>query len=81
MSDKAADLSEFEAQMRRNGPMCSIATIREQLTADQKRNLDAAFGSEAIYASVIARVLGNWGHRVKADTVNRHRRGECACSR
>lgn len=70
------DLSEFE------GPgvvRCPLALA--ELPDEQASKLAAAMASPRIKGTRIAAVLNGWGHKVSADSIQRHRRGACACGR
>ena len=64
----------------RVGPQCAIKRIAGALTpaehADLSKALELGLPAAAISRALIAR-----GHKVKPETINRHRRGECACDR
>lgn len=76
------DLSEFiEASKARKVP-CGVAAVLAQLEEtdpDRAEALRAALGTEHIKGSAVSRVVGGWGYRLPQGTVQRHRRGVCAC--
>jgi hypothetical protein len=53
----------------------------EELDAEQRDKLLAAMArpKEDIPGTVVAKVVTNWGFRLTADSVQRHRKGDCAC--
>ncbi len=76
------DLSEFVPTRR--GPPCRLSPTALEvsgLTDDQRIKLQAALDSRLIQGTRIAAVVTEWGYRVPAETVNRHRRGICSCDR
>lgn len=75
------DLSEFISETAHAGPRCMFTRILPKLADEQRGALEAAFVAEDITAAAITRVLARWGHRMDAQTVNRHRKGECRCGR
>lgn len=83
------DLSEFVARLRYQGLVCTVALIIRGLPADRATNLRAALETPTIPSRVIAEVVSEWlasgaiegKSRIAAETVNRHRRGGCACQK
>lgn len=74
------DLSEFEAEQRvSNRAQCRLGALLAALPEDQRAKLEAALSDGVLRHTSIARVLARWGHRIAADSVARHRRGQCAC--
>ena len=73
-------LDEARAQTRKPGTACSIATIREAL-GDEAAELDAmlALPKEDLPTSAILRALRARNLVLAADTLGRHRRGDCQC--
>lgn len=78
---KAVDLSEFEAAGKPKGPMCSVKVALALLDKERSAKLAAALVTTGITTSQICRVLDGWGQPVGINTIQRHRRGECACGR
>ena len=72
------DLSEFEAQVGRQGPKCAMSRLR--LKPRQQLELTAAI-ERGIPSSAISKVLRKWGYNVSDGTLARHRRGLCGCGR
>lgn len=68
-------------QARRKGPPCTVALILAELDAKDRDVLEAVLTDKAVQGTTIARVLTAEGHRVASNTVQKHRRRECACSR
>lgn len=73
-------LDEARAQTRKPGTVCSVATIREAL-GDEAAELDAmlALPKEDLPTSAILRALRARKFVLVADSLGRHRRGECRC--
>ena len=61
------------------GPKCSIAKVREELDPHSMADLEAALASPIVTAAAIVRGLKALGFQVRAQTVLRHRKRECAC--
>ena len=80
--EAAIDLSDFVPTRR--GPPCRLspsALEASGLSDEQRSKLSAAMESWLIQGTRIAAVVTEWGYRVPAETVNRHRRGVCQCGR
>lgn len=61
------------------GPRCSVAAVLDgNPEADQ---INAALKDRDIPGSVIAKALTDIGAKVRAEAVQRHRRGACDCNR
>jgi hypothetical protein len=67
-------LSEFRAKKR----ACLIASL--DLTPEQREKLDAAMDEPSISTNTIWNVVsGDWGVKVAANTISKHRRKQCTC--
>jgi hypothetical protein len=65
-----------------NRAQCSIAKLLEgALTKANAQDLRDALANQDLPSAAISRGLDAVGHRVSALTVQRHRRGSCACPR
>lgn len=64
----------------RKGPPCSVSTLLRQLDADDRAAVQAALDGPQSHAH-IARTLRKHGHPIGDNTIQRHRRAECACGR
>lgn len=65
----------------RKGPPCTIATLYDTMPADKAavlRELLARHHSQTP-GTTIARTVQAEGYHVSHETVQRHRRGDCAC--
>lgn len=58
---------------------CTVAKILTTLPKDDHGLLSAALANDEFLASQIGRALRMEGHKVRDDSVRRHRRGECNC--
>lgn len=68
-----------EAQYDTQPSSCVVVAIAQQLTIDQRADLNEALADPLIYGSTIAKVLSNWGYKVSETTVRKHRRHGCLC--
>ena len=68
----------FAEGSQRNGPKCSISTLRKNLSEIDRAEFDAACEDGTPFA-VIARVMRARGFAVTGNTVQRHARHDCAC--
>lgn len=67
------------ANTRQPGGTCTVATTRSVLDPELATELDTLIADPSVPCSAIARALESLGHRIKQDTLQRHRRGDCAC--
>lgn len=68
-----------ETRERVRGPSCTLGQIRAELPPDELAFLDEILADRSASASRIARALAKIGQPVRPQTVQRHRRGDCAC--
>ncbi len=61
--------------------MCAVGSSRDELDDGDAADLDAALADEAVTGSALARVLQGRGYEIDQSSVQRHRRGDCACDR
>jgi hypothetical protein len=66
---------------RRSGPPCTIGTALARLPKDEAADLRAALADPDARHTAIARALHEIDLDIRADTVGRHRRGDCDCPR
>lgn len=79
-SPKPSLLEEMRTEARRpKGPPCGMGAILDNLSDDERLQVEQALTDRTITAHIIATVLTNHGHRVAIQTVGRHRGGRCAC--
>ena len=67
------------AQVSKPGPPCTVAVLIEQLPPEDVTVLTDALASPLWTNAKIARALKAEGHGIAAQTLGRHRKGECAC--
>lgn len=76
--ENVGDISEFFSA--NYGPTCGVAKALESLEPELKEWIETAIGDNRALASKIARKLSELtGCRITANTMTRHRRGECRC--
>ncbi|HEY7821576.1 MAG TPA: hypothetical protein VIG24_02020 [Acidimicrobiia bacterium] len=63
----------------KKGPPCMVAVLLSELTGDDRQAVVDALGDPKVPATAIDRALLKEGHRVGANSLQRHRRRECAC--
>lgn len=61
------------------GPACTIQLLLDTLDADTAEHLRGALANPHAASTAIVKALQDAGHRVSANTMQRHRRGECRC--
>lgn len=74
---------KMEAAKARPKNVCRVHAARELMSKDDQADLDAALADATIPATIINKVLIDQGYDmdVKAEHVQQHRRGACACAR
>lgn len=60
--------------------VCSVALALDQL-GDKAAGARTALGDRTIPGSAIARAFRKFGIPINPGTINRHRKGDCACER
>ena len=78
MNGMSVDLSEFETLSLKPGDRCTVGLALKALGGEAEK-LNAALKAQHIPGSNISRWLAARNLKVSAVSVNRHRRGECAC--
>lgn len=61
------------------GPQCKTGTLLKRLPKDEAADLTAALADLNIAGSMISRALAKVGNPINAQSVVRHRKGECNC--
>lgn len=75
-------LDEIAAESRPASPRCTVAAVLDELTADERAELEAALGDPVTYTHcAITRVLTRRGYDMHDKRVASHRKGMCACAR
>lgn len=77
-STTSVDLSEFYAEQRGRGSVCTVAQALTKLDPDQAFRLRAALSSDVSHAA-ISRTVKKWGFDLGQGAVQRHRSSECRC--
>lgn len=68
----------LQQETHTQGPPCSVATVLDQLDAEDRAALLAALDN-GTPLTAIARALNAVGYRITAHTIGRHRKGDCRC--
>lgn len=76
-----ADALTYEASATRRGTPCTMGVYLDGLDKTDRAALDGALTNDDVTAAAIARAITSTGTRMAAQTVGRHRAGECACPR
>lgn len=78
-------MAEIKMEVAKTRPknVCRVYAARESMSKDDQADLDAALADATIPATIINKVLIDQGYDmdVKAEHVQQHRRGACACAR
>lgn len=74
-------MDEIQQQaVTRNHLLCTVAVVLNAADADDAADLTDALSNGEIPSAAIARALNKRGINLSAGTIQRHRRGECACA-
>lgn len=65
--------------MLRPGPKCRVALLRANLDKKDLAVLEDALASAGVSTSAIVTALRSEGHDIARSSIERHRRGDCAC--
>jgi len=60
-------------------PVCTVSRVLEQLTPEDRQALLDALADPTVLLSAIERALRVDGIEIAAQTLGRHRRGDCHC--
>ena len=71
----------LDVQRGRKGGQCSAGVLLDSLDRTYAAEVLAVMADMSVYSSVIAEILGEDGHTIAPETLNRHRRGRCKCER
>lgn len=79
---KKADLSEFFKYSRPKKPPCKVGFAAEQLSDEEKAQLEAALSEDKglITNSAIQQWLGSRNHEATVSSIVSHRKGTCSCN-
>jgi hypothetical protein len=72
-------LDDIKSEPRRLPAICSVKALLEKMPETEAQELLTALDDLTIQGSVIIRVLQRRGHEIKAGSLTRHRRKDCAC--
>lgn len=78
-------LRQAQAAAKSPGPRCSVAVVIDRLSADDADDFRSALADDSIRGSTIARHLATLGigpsegKYLREDSIQKHRRGTCAC--
>lgn len=73
------DINAFNTA--RNLPICGYKAVCAVIDESDIKDLDTALNDPTIQAVAIERALRHRGHTISANTIRRHRRGDCSCDR
>ena len=73
-------LEEIRAERTRSGPSCGVSKVLDALKPADRADLESAIADKVITGSQIARALSKRGQRLAAQTIAKHRRGDCNCA-
>lgn len=76
---KLADL--IASEVRKPGGACTIGRLLTTLGKGDAADLADALSNKAIPSSAISRALTAVGQPLVATSIQRHRRGDCVCTR
>ena len=69
------------AQHGKKGGTCTVRILLDQLDEAYRVDVQAAMDDPTIWSTTLADVLAQDGYQIASETLNRHRRGRCACPR
>ena len=61
------------------GPACRVSRLLDSLTPADRPDYVAALADDNLSCVTIVRAFGIEGHTIGRSSVERHRRGDCAC--
>ena len=74
-------LDEIKNNRPRVGSVCSFQGLFKELSKADRDDLVLALSDLTLSSSAISRALVARGYNIRRDTVQRHRRRECACDK
>jgi hypothetical protein len=63
----------------KRGPSCTVSLAMKDMDKDTLRKFTAAMANTSAAGTLIAEALQGLGYKVRADAIQRHRRGACRC--
>ena len=64
----------------RRGPRCTVSLATQQMDEATLKKFTAAMENSSAASTLIAQALQDLGYKVRADALQRHRRGACRCA-
>lgn len=61
------------------GPPCSVSLMLQEMTDSDRSEFLMACADLSIPGTIIAKVLSRKGFDIKAESLRRHRKGDCRC--
>lgn len=74
-----ADALADEKASFRKGPTCTMVGILDKLDDGDTAALNTYLADRGITTTMIIRALQSQGHEIRQASLQRHRRGVCAC--
>ena len=63
----------------KRGPACTVNLAQQTMDKATLEKFTAAMGNPSAAGTLIAEALQELGYKVRADAIQRHRRGACRC--
>jgi hypothetical protein len=63
----------------KRGPSCTVQLTMKDMDEDTLKKFKAAMANPSAAGTLIAEALQDLGYKVRADAIQRHRRGACRC--
>ena len=82
MTDASTFLADLESAERvRKGPRCTVWSAYRAIEDDELRvAVTVAIEESGKSARIVSTTLRKYGYCVPKESINRHRRGDCACT-
>lgn len=72
-------LTEAQAIARRPGGTCGVSLLVRSLSESEQAELHEALMADSVSSKALAAALKLRGHNIAYNTIQRHRRRDCAC--
>ncbi len=72
---------EILAAQKGSKAKCNVALVLAKLADTDQTALKTAIADEGVYGITICRILAKRGIDMSVESMRRHRRGECQCSK
>jgi len=79
VSSLAEVFEQINTAERVRNQVCKIVTLRKKLDPDDQEFLTGLLASDDVASTVIEDLLNAQGYDIKAQSIQRHRRGRCTC--